>query len=193
MIDTDSLRRTPDQQDLVHDPRDPRGRQRDVDFDLKRFPVVVVDDVEGPEAAAVHQGIAHEVRGPGLVGTDRLDQRLRGLGFVAALESPADIELHLAVHAPDSLVVPWISGLSDQNEQLPEAEPGVTFSQLGQNLDDRAVIGTLAFVSFRRAAQSDHSAGSSFTDGMRRDRVLGQIASRAGRQSFFSTISFRTL
>ena len=124
MIDADSLRRPPDQQDLVHDPRDPRGRKGDVDFDPERLAVVVVDDVEGPEAAAVHQRIAHDVGRPGLIGADRLHQRLRGFGFVVALESPADIEFPLAVQAPDSLVIPWSSGLSDQNEQLSESEPG---------------------------------------------------------------------
>lgn len=101
------------EQSLVHDARNSRCRQGDIDFVLHRPAAVVADNIEGSETAHAHQSVAHEIRGLGLIRPDRLDQFLRRFRFVSALESTASFKTYVAVHAPDALVTPGIGHLAE--------------------------------------------------------------------------------
>lgn len=81
---------------------DPRRGQAAVDFDLHRFTVEVVVDVEGPEAAPRPQRIGHEVRRPSAVGQLRQLQRLPDTIGQSALAATWQVELQSGIDPPRS-------------------------------------------------------------------------------------------
>ncbi len=67
-------------------------------------------DVEGPEAAAVVEGIGHEIEGPRLVEACRGDEGLAETRGDAPSRAPRQIEPQRAVHAVHAFVVPAVPG-----------------------------------------------------------------------------------
>lgn len=61
VIASDGIRFAAPLGDLVERSVHPLGRQREIDFDAEAFAVVVVDDVEQPDAAPVGKLVVHEV------------------------------------------------------------------------------------------------------------------------------------
>ena len=107
IVAPDCRRFSPPLDDLLQRPDDPLRGQGEVDLDAQHFPAVVIDDVEGADAAAVCQLVVHEVHGPALVGLGRLLQRLWRLPDKAFAWLDAQVQLQLPVHPVDPFVVPF--------------------------------------------------------------------------------------
>ena len=152
VINTNPLWGTTYEQQLIESAGDMGCGQRDIDLNRQSLAVVVVDHVEGPEGSAVHECIAHEVGRPRLVRPNRLQQGFGGFWAVTTLEAPADVESHIAVHTPNALVVPGMTCLSQQHEQLVEAEPRMTIDQLGQCVNYLGSIGLFGLIAPIRPA-----------------------------------------
>src|SRR6056297_152241 len=142
------------------DPDQSYRGNRGVDLDVQRLAIEVVDDVEGPEPAAIEQGIAHEVRGP-----DGIRQFRNVQWHPQAFRQPppgpaAMVELHPAVHSIDPLMVPAMPLTMQQLPALPEAATRPPIHQGCQSRDNlgisnRPVIGYPIPV---RPGQADTSA-----------------------------------
>src|SRR5882724_2488842 len=87
--------------------RDHAGaRNRRPDLNRESLPITFVEDVEGPEAPAVVEGIGHEIEGPGLVEARRRDEGLAEPRGHAPARAPRQSEPQGAGHAMDALMVP---------------------------------------------------------------------------------------
>src|SRR5690606_33969671 len=82
---------------------------------------LVVDHVEGPEAAATGQCIGHEISRPDSVWQTRHVQRHAFALGQALLGLATQVELHGLVHPVDPLVVPVRSRTTQDLATLPEA------------------------------------------------------------------------
>ena len=118
--------------DLLEHAHEAGGVDRGVDLDMQGLPVEVIDDVEGPEAPAAGQRIAHEVHRPDGVGKMRHIQRNAFPLGQAALGRPSNVQSHRLVHAVDALVVPVGPCPAQLGAALPEAPAGTLFHQSGQ-------------------------------------------------------------
>lgn len=57
------------------------------------------------------------------------------------------VQLHLTVHTPNAFVILGMTGLTQQQEQLPEAKPRMRLHLCCQCLDNRPVIRALRNVA----------------------------------------------
>src|SRR5690606_6562370 len=94
---------------------------------------------ERPEAATVVERIAHEVRRPDYVWPIRDPQRPRLPNWDAALRTPTVVELELAVHTVNPLVIPAPARAPQHLVILPEPAPGILIRQRLQRLDHLSV------------------------------------------------------
>ena len=85
----------------------PLGWQREIDFDAKPLAVVVINDVEQPDAAPIGKLVMHEVHRPALVDCGRHCQGKRLLAYETMARFDAQVQLELAVNPVDALVVPF--------------------------------------------------------------------------------------
>jgi len=85
---------------------DPASGKVQVDLDRQGLAVVVVNDVEGAESAAIPERIRHEVGRPAGIDPLAHSQRLRMPRGNPLLAAPATIQPQLAVHPIHPLVIP---------------------------------------------------------------------------------------
>ena len=94
--------------EFLHDPYQPQGRDGTATLDAQPLLVAFIDDVERAKRPTVVERIAHEIQRPDLV------ERLHGLqGLGIARQHPfsgsaRQVQLHVAVHAMNALVVPAV-------------------------------------------------------------------------------------
>lgn len=116
----------------LEDPDEAHRGERGIDLDMQRLPVEVIDDIKGPESAAVEQCVTHEVGRPDRVRQPRNIQRHPESLRQSALRSATVVEPHLAVHSVDPFVVPGLALPAQQLSALPEAAARPTIDQ-GRN------------------------------------------------------------
>lgn len=106
VVDTDDIRFAAPFDDAFQRPNDPLDRQREVDLDARPLAVEIIDDVQGPEWAAVSELVGHEVHGPGPVALLGYSQRLRALSYKTLPGLDPEVQFQEAIDAVGPLVVP---------------------------------------------------------------------------------------
>src|SRR5262249_47083194 len=110
-----------EREELLEDAHDAGGWDRGPDLNRQRFPVGLIEDVEGPEAAPAIERVVHEVEGPDAVqrrrGHEGLAQPLRD----AALRAAGEMEPPRAVPRMQALGVPGAPVEPESVKTLPEA------------------------------------------------------------------------
>ena|SRR5882724_935369 len=139
VVDTYPRRATVQPHAIIQDADHAGARNRRPDLNREGLPITFVEDVEGPEAPAVVEGIGHEIEGPGLVEARRRDEGLAEPRGHAPARAPRQSEPQGAGHAMDALMVPPMPGPAQAMEALPEAPPTVPPDHVIQRGDDVAV------------------------------------------------------
>src|SRR5690606_22985356 len=103
----------------------PRSWQAGIDVNAQRFPVVVVNDIEGAEATARPERIRHEVHRPYFVGTSRHFQRLPDPFWQSLFTPTRQVQAQLAVDPPQHSFAPRLALHAEAVVQLVETMPGV--------------------------------------------------------------------
>jgi hypothetical protein len=88
---------------------DASGRDTDGHIDAQGTAVGLVDHIQRPEHATAIKGVTHEVDGPDGIHPRFHQQRLSHSLRDAALGTTWEIESQLAVHPPDSFVIPPVA------------------------------------------------------------------------------------
>ena len=99
-----------------------------------------INDVERAKRPTVVERIAHEIQRPDLV--ERLNG-LQGLGIARQhpfTGSAGEVQLHVAVHAMNALVVPAMALGTQPVKALPESPTAMAADHAIEGLDDRSVL-----------------------------------------------------
>jgi hypothetical protein len=139
VVDAHAGRPAVEPDEVVEDPDHTGTGDRRPDLDRQGLPIALVEHVEGPEAAAVVEGIRHEIQGPGLVEARRRHQRLAKAHRDPPLRAPGQIQPQGAVHAMHPLVVPPMPGPAEAIEAFPETPATVSRDHFVQRGDHGGV------------------------------------------------------
>ena len=159
VVQAQATRRATDLDQFVQGTDHPAGRQAGVDFDLHRFAVEVVVDVERTEPSARPQGIGHEVRRPGVIGVGRDLQRVTHAFGKASLAAPRQVQPQPGVDPPATRLAP-AARLQYLVEQQPKAIAGVVLQVCPHRFDERPIVTHAWAVMPRRTRQSQHAIGT---------------------------------
>lgn len=100
---------------------------------------------------------------------------------IAPLETPADIKLHRAVHAPDLLAVPGMPHALQPKKKLVKAKAGVDIHQFGECFNHWRIVRPFGRITPYGSTQAKQAASTTFTGPMGGGCVVDQFASRTGR------------
>ena len=121
---------------------DPRGGQRKIHLDAEHFPIPIFDHVQGPEAAAVGQRIAHKVQRPAHV---RLRGHFQGpfyaLGQAFLFPPLAQLQVQQLIDTPQALMIDHHPQLAQAVIVLPKAPAAVPLGQRPQPGHERGIGG----------------------------------------------------
>lgn len=128
--------------DLVKRTNDALRRQREVDLDAQRLAVVVVDDVEQPEVAAIAELVVHEVHRPYLIDGGGHHQWFGFLLLQTLLGLDPQVQFQFPVDAIHPLVIPG-KALDVAQIQIaqPEAPVALVVCQSHQPVGDLFALG----------------------------------------------------
>jgi len=163
------------------------------DWYAQRLAVELVDDVEGAKASAAPKRVGHEVAAPVLVGFMGLIQGLFDARRQALLAAPRQVELELAVHAPQHRLAPGLSLVTGAVVEQAEAMPRVHRDVLVDEVDHPGVVTLGSSVAQRRAGNAADIAGLTLAEPVVIDQGLHELRATRRGQSFRSTTSFKAV
>lgn len=103
-----------------------------IDLDMECFAIEIIHNVEGAEASAARQRVAHEIHRPHHVMQPWYVQRCALARRQATLGGTPQVEFHRVVDAVDALAIPVRPLLAQLIAILPEASAGMSLYRRGQ-------------------------------------------------------------
>ena len=170
---------------------DPHAGQGLIDEHGQGFPGEVVDNTERSEAAAIAEGIRHEVQAPSFICLFRQEY-----GWARACRLfPSAALFHgqslLGIDAVDLLVIGAETFATQQDAEPSIAEPAAFTGRLSQPLAQR-LVSAIAFVILEGGPiEIGQPTGPTLRQAMHFHYVVYGLALRIGRQKFFVARSFR--
>ena len=136
--------------DMFEGTDDPLRRQREVDFHAQGLSVVVIDDIEQPEASAIRELVMHKVHRPDFIDCLGHGQWLWLFSVQTLPGLDQQIELQSLVNPIDPLVIPFEALDVTQVEVTKTKSPvAVVVGQAQQPVGDLLVLSILIGLSYR--------------------------------------------
>ena len=158
VVDHDLLWKTAPLSQTLEHPCDPQPRQRGVDLDRGAFPGEVVDDCQGPEAAAVQQRVGDKVHRPPLICLDGDRQRAPGHARQPSPQTPPNGQTFFPVHTQQPLVIHPQSIPRHQHVQASIPIPRTRGGMLPQALSKREIRRPSRQVTDARPSKAQRSS-----------------------------------
>lgn len=170
----------------------PVTAQGGVHLGSETFTGVVVDDIQGPDPAAIGELVAHEVHRPAVVAVTSCFRLLAAPQSRFSLLSHRDLELLFAVNAVDALVVVTEAFTPKRISQQPVAPaPSLRRRSLQRAPEELVVVRPWPVVDAARV-HSDQPAGASEAHGMDLLDMPHRLALLRGLHHLFEFTSFRS-
>ena len=191
VIHADGLRCTVPVDQPVHRADEHRGGQRLRHLDRQRLAVGLVDHVEGAEPPAVVEHVVHEIQRPALVDACACRQRSRLAFRDSALRPARNVQAQLAIHPPDSFVVPRAAIQTQPVEAFPEPPAAVALDHAIERVDHLGILllRQRRRLVVRRPRQACGPAGSCDRQAMLGHHGRDHLPLRGRRQNFFASTS----